>query len=216
MKSRAILRTLFLIVFLLLLVGTLILMLVIPPIEDARKREELGDPLAFVTSTARTPWAYATEEGNLSVRAEDCVGLTVLRVPEVVNGVTVTGVSAVFASALTGVERVILPSTVPEPTIDRFLASWTSLCEIVFREGCTSLNKASLKAEEQIEAIYLPASLEKLGWNFLREGDGSPTIYYAGTEEEFRRLGDDAARLEQKYTVVFETAVPTEWLESTK
>ncbi len=216
MKTKAIFRSLFTILFLLLLVGTVVLMLVIPPMEDARKREELGDPLAFVTSTARTPWAYVDAEGALRMYPEDCVGLTVLRIPEAVNGVTVTGVSAAFSHALTDVERIILPSTAPVPVIDRSLSSWSALRQLVFREGCADLSRASVKAVTQLEEIYLPKSIEKIGWHFLREGDGTPTVYYAGTEEEWLSLGADAKRVAGRYTMVYETSAPVEWIESTK
>lgn len=216
MKSRAILRTLFLIVFLLLLLGTLILMLVIPSIEDARKREELGDPLAFVTSTARTPWLYVNEEGRVDLYHDDCGRMTVLRVPECVNGITVTHLGDAFSKKLVTVERIILPSTVSAPGDIGSLSGWTALRQIAMREGCTDLTKMSLKASKHIEEVYLPKSLKTIGWNFLREGDGSPTIYYAGTEEEFLLLGGDAKRLKNSYTVVYETSIPNEWLESTK
>lgn len=216
MKTRAIFRSLFAILFLLLIVATVILMLVVPGREDARKREELGDPLAFVTSTARTPWAYVDEEGTLVVYPEDCAGLEVLRLPESVNGVTVTHVGNAFSTDLTFVKRVIFPSTVASPKVEYTLMGWTSLEELVLREGCTDLKQANVRASQSMESVYLPRSLEKIGWCFLSEGDGSPTVYYAGTEEEWQALGADARRISERYTVVCQTEPPTAWLENTK
>ena len=216
MKVRALLRTLFIPVFFLLLVGTVVYMLVSPEKEDARIREELGDPLAFVTDTARTPWASAEEDGTLHIYHEDCYGQAVLRLPESVNGITVTDVGNAFSTKLAAVERVILPATVTSPDFDNTLSGWTALRELLFREGCVDFQNLAVKASESLEAVYIPKSLERIGWTFLREGEGNPTLYYAGTEEEWLALGANATRLSNRYTVVFEAVPPAEWLESTK
>ena len=216
MKIRTLLRTAFSAVFLLLLVGTVVYMLTAPEREDERLREELGDPLAFVTDTARTPWVYANEDGTLRVYHEDCYHLTVLRLPEMVNGKPVSHVGNAFSTSLSNVERVIFPSGVTHPKVDNSLKKWTALKEVVFREGCVDLSDVTIYVGEGLEAVYLPKSLTVIGWHFMREGEGAPTIYYAGTEEEWAALGYHATRLAERYTVVFEAEVPTEWLENTK
>ena len=216
MKIRTLLRTAFSAVFLLLLVGTVVYMLTAPEREDERLREELGDPLAFVTDTARTPWVYANEDGTLRVYHEDCYHLTVLRLPEMVNGLPVSHLGNACSVALPNVERLIFPSGVTQPKFDGGLKKWTALAEVVFREGCVDLTGVALYAREGLEAVYLPRSLTTIGWHFMREGDGTPTLYYAGTEEEWVALGGHAKRLAERYTVVFEAEAPTEWLESTK
>ena len=209
-------RTVFLAVFFLLLVGTVVYMLTYPQKEDEKLREELGDPYAFVTDTSRTPWAYVGDDGVLRVYHEDCYHLTVLRLPEMVNGVAVSHVGNAFQLSLPRVERLILPAGVTQPKIDGTLKKWTALKEIVFREGCLDLTNVAMHVGEGLEAVYLPKSLSTIGWHFMREGDGNPTVYYAGTEEEWLALGFHAKRLSERYTVVFETEAPTEWLESTK
>ncbi len=209
-------RTVFLAVFFLLLVGTVVYMLTYPQKEDEKLREELGDPYAFVTDTARTPWAYVGDDGVLRVYPEDCYHLTVLRLPEMVNGKPVSHVGNAFSTSLPNVERLILPSGVAQPKIDRTLKKWTALKEVVFREGCVDLTDVTIYVGTGLEAVYLPKSLTVIGWHFMREGEGAPTIYYAGTEEEWAALGYHATRLAARYTVVFEAEVPTEWLENTK
>ena len=216
MKARVLFRTVFIVIFFLLLVGTTVYMLTAPEKEDARIREELGDPLAFVTDTARSPWIHVGEDGVPHVYHEDCIGFTVLRLPEVVNGVSVSHIGNAFQLAMPDVERLIFPSTVTHPRIDVSFIKWTSLKEIVFREGVQDMTSTLLYATDALEAIYFPKSLSALGWSVLREGEGNPTIYYAGTEEEWLALGSNAKRIAGKYTVVYETPVPEEWLESTK
>ena len=216
MKFRAIARIVFAALCVCLIVGATVAMFVLPRREADRIREEMKDPYAFVTETARTSWAYVGEDQTLSVAHEDCLNLTVFRLPEVVNGVTVSHLGNAFSQALPKVERVILPSTVAQPKIDSSLKKWSALREIGFREGCLDLSDVMLCAGEGLEAVYLPESLSSIGGSFLREGEGSPTIYYAGTEEKWQALGSQARRLNERYTVVFERDIPTEWLESTK
>ena len=162
MKIRTLLRTAFSAVFLLLLVGTVVYMLTAPAREDERLREELGDPLAFVTDTARTPWVYANEDGTLCVYHEDCYHLRVLRLPEMVNGLPVSHLGNACAVALPNAERLILPSSVTQPTTGSGLKKWSSLAEIVFREGCLDLSGVPLYVGEGLEAVYLPKSLSAI------------------------------------------------------
>ena len=156
------------------------------------------------------------DDGVLRVYPEDCYHLTVLRLPEMVNGKPVSHVGNAFSVSLPNVERVIVPSGVAQPKIDRTLKKWTALKEIVFREGCLDLSGVAIYVGEGLEAVYLPKSITTIGWGFMRNGEGAPTIYYAGTEEEWTALGYHATRLAEAYAVVFETEAPTEWLESTK
>lgn len=216
MKVRVQLRTFFAGIFFLLLIGTIVYMLVAPKREDARFREEMGDPFAFVTDTARSPWIYVGTDGVISVYHEDCVSFTVFRLPEVVNGVNTLHIGNAFFYALPGVERLILPSTIANPRIDISLSEWTSLKEVVFREGIQDVSSVSLCDYDTLEAVYFPKSLSSLGSGVLRDGAGTPTIYYAGTEMEWFALGASAAKLSREYTVVFETSAPEEWLDSTK
>ena len=216
MKIKAFLRASFSLLFLLLLIGTVVAMIVLPGMEADRIREEMGDPLAFVTTTARDPWICVDEEGKLDVYHDDCAGMTVLRVPESVNGVTVTKLGDAFSTKIDTLERIIFPATVACPEATSNFSKWTALQEVAFREGCTDLSKQKLSAKDGLTAVYLPASLEKIGGKLLAEGEGNPIVYYAGTEEEWLALGADALRITNRYTVVYETAIPTEWLESTK
>ena len=216
MKVRVLFRTAFAVIFFLLLVGTIFYMLKAPEKEDARIREELGDPLAFVTDTARSPWIYVGEDAVPVLYHEDCTGFKVFRLPEVVNGVCVSHIGNAFEYALPDVERLIIPSTVKSPRMSGFSSGWTSLKEVVFRDGIQDLRLVSLPALDRLEAIYLPKSLSGLGTSLLNKGEGNPVIYYAGTKEEWLAIGASASRLSEKYTVVFETSAPEEWFESTK
>ena len=216
MKVRAWFRTVFIVLFLLLLAGTVVYMLKAPEKEDARIREEMGDPVAFVTDTARSPWIHAWSDGVPKIYHEDCARFTVLRLPEMVNGVAVLHIGNTFEYALSHVERLILPSTMTHPGMNVSLADWTSLKEIVFREGIRDISGVCLSDVEALEAIYLPKSLSALRSNLLGDDTGNPTIYYAGTEEEWLALGAAAEKISQEHTMVFETSAPEEWLESTK
>lgn len=201
---------------LLLMLLTVTSYFVSPIIADARIREELGDPDAFVTDTARTPWAYASSEGVFSIQREECYDMQILRVPESVNGVTVTSLGNFFEKPLLRAERMILPGTVKDPDIYYRLSEWISLKELVIREGAEDISRLQIAALPSLEAVYIPRSTTKIGNVFLARGDGKPVVYYAGTEAEWDTLGKGAARLKEAFDVVFETAVPEKWIEETK
>ena len=216
MEKRAHFRSWAALAVLVLLLATVAAYFIAPLFADAKIREELGDPDAFVTDTARSPWAYVSEDGVFSICHDKCYGVRILRVPESVNGVTVTSLGKFFEKPFLQVERLILPGTVKNPDIYYRLSEWKSLKEVVFREGVEDVSRVQLMCLDSLEAVYIPASVTKIGNVFLYSGNGNPVIYYGGTQAQWDALDMGADRLEDKYTVVFETTVPPEWIEQTK
>ncbi len=215
-KKNSFLRASATIVALLLLLVTLVSYFVAPVLADARIRKELGDPDAFVTDTARTPWLYVDEAGVLMLTPENCVNLKVLRIPESINGIAVKNMNSLWRKPIASVKRLILPSNIKTPVLQVSLSDWVGLEEIVFREGCRNIANTTIEANEGLTAIYLPKTLAIIGPTFLAKGEGDPVLYYAGTEKEWRSLGPQGKRLSERYTVVFERSVPEEWIRETK
>jgi hypothetical protein len=61
-----------------------------------------------------------------------------------------------------------------------------------------------------LEAVYLPLSLKKIDKNFLKQE--GVTLYYAGSEAEWRSLGVNAKALAETGSVIFDTPLPA-WAE---
>lgn len=207
-RSRA--RRIAALAVLALLFATLFSYFIITPIKDARTRAMLGDPDAYVTDTARSPWIYADENGLVTLYPEHMGGMTEVVIPDAVNGVKVTGIAHSFGSlALKDVKVIVFPRhlTVNGEHMLYFL-QWNSVETLVFPEGVTDLSRLDILDNSSLKTIYFPSTFTGIYENSVRRCGESVTVYYAGTEAEWRALGKSAENLSKKCTVVFETPVP--------
>ena len=207
--KRRILQHIALACVLLLLVGTLLSYFIIPRISDAKTRRALAlDDGAFVTDTARSPWIYINEEGGVTVYGDRTVGMKTLVFPRAVNGIKVEKLEFVIVKS-SRIETVVIPKGLQAKNFLNWrLRDLTSLKTLILEEGVDDLTGCSAGSLPTLTAVYLPRSLTKIPSNLLKD-DATATLYYAGTEEEWRALGDAAGKLLKKHTVVFETPVPT-------
>ena len=189
----------------LLLVGTFLSFFIAPHIKDARTRRTLGLPDdAFVTDTARSTWVYVNDEGGMTLYADRMIGMNTLRIPLAVNGVQSKQLLSVLGDAKS-LHTLIVPVGVVAKNFVRWpLRELTELKTVVFEDGFLDLSDCTTGSLVSLEAIYLPRSVEKISSRFVKD-EADVTVYYAGTEEEWRALGTGAEKLAKNHTVVFET-----------
>lgn len=200
---------------LLLLLGTLCSFGIEPLISDARTRRALGDPDAYVTDTRRTPWISIDPDGCIRLYPEKMIGKKTLIIPDAVDGVKVTGRDAVAVFSLAeSVQTIVFPKSFSVSSPDSktgifWFGRRENLEVIAFEEGAGDLTGVAIYALPALKAVYLPKSATGLyPWSF-KECAEDVTVYYAGTEEEWTALGTFAKNVSKKYTVVFETPVPS-------
>ena len=187
----------------LLLVGTFLSFFIAPHIKDARTRRTLGLPDdAFVTDTARSTWVYINEKGEATLFGDRMIGVKTLYIPSAVNGIALEKILYVYNKPQ-GVEVVVFPSTLDISSSIYYFRKWEDLKILVFEEDMQVLEGGAVLDFPALEAIYLPRSIKKIHSSFLKQEN--ITIYYAGTEEEWRALGTGAEKLAKNHTVVFET-----------
>lgn len=193
-----------------LLVGTLLSYFIITPVRDARTRAMLGDPDAYVTDTARSPWIYADENGTVTLYPEHMGGMTELVIPDAVNGVKVTGFShSLSGRYLSKVKVFAFPSDFSANGEEMLSVHDCATVEtLVFPEGVTDLSMLDIADAPSLKEIYFPTTLASICTYCVRRCGENVTVYYAGTEAEWRALGQSAENLSKKCTVVFETPVP--------
>ena len=193
-----------------LLIATLLSYFIITPIKDAKTRAMLGDPDAFVTDTARSPWIYADENGLITLYPEHMLGITELVIPDAVNGVKVTGMKySVGTASAKGIKTIVFP---PGLTVNdehmMYFRRWEELETLVFSEGITDLTKLDILELPALKAIYFPSTFAGVYDYCVRYCGEDLTIYYAGTEEEWLAIGNCTKILSGKCPVVFNTPVP--------
>lgn len=194
---------------LLLLLGTLLSFVIAPRIQDARTREMLGDPDAYVTDTKRSPWITVDETGMATLYTENMVGMTELVIPDAVNGVKVTGIDKEVAHLqVDKIKTIVFPAGIAVREHNVCFQKWQGLEIIVFSEGITDLSKLVVSRHPSLRAVYIPRSCTALCPNPIRDCGDHVTVYYAGNEEEWVALGDAAARLSKTHVVIFNTPVP--------
>ena len=200
-------------ILLFMLLGTVFSFFVSPYIADARVREQLGDPDAYVTDTVRDPWIYVTEAGEMRLFPEYLIGKETLIIPDAVNGVASTQID--FSRPLpvaSDVRTIVFPKSFSMNGDDEnkifWFRSWESLEVIAFAEGAKDLSGVAIYDMPALRAVYLPKSMTGMYPWTLSECGPDVIVYYAGTEEEFWALGRFATAVSEKYPVVFETPVP--------
>ena len=201
-RTRKGLRIAAAVTVLLLIFGTLSSYFLPPALPDEFKD---GLPAGYTaSSSARDAWLSVDADGVARVHPERCVYKRELVIPEVVNGMKVTGFYCNTEERAPWIEKITFAATIE--TMDSFpLYKWSGLREIVFKEGTRDLSKTYLFTKENLKKLVLPASLEALNGNFLTKGSPDLVIYFGGTEAEWQALGAGATRLSEKYTVVFES-----------
>lgn len=190
---------------LVLILATLLSFFVAPPIKDAITRRTLGLPAdAFVTDTARDPWIYVNDEGEIFFHFDMAPTRTEFVLPDAVNGVRL---KRFVGGSKANVKRITMPKylTVNEEMV--YMQPWSYLETIVFPEGVEDISSLSIYDMPVLTAVYLPRSLKKIYKSIFR-GCDSVVLYYAGTEEEWLAKGDDARELYGKRQMVFSVAAP--------
>lgn len=208
--KRRVLQRVSLLCVLLLLAGTFLSFFIAPHVRDARTRRTLGLPDdAFVTDTARSTWVYVNDAGDMTLYADRMIGMKTLRIPLAVNGVRSAQLLTVLGDSKS-VETLIVPVGVVAKKFVRWpLRELTALKTLVFDDGFEDLTDCSTGSLVFLEEIYLPKSIKKVQSRLVKDG-AAVTVYYAGTEEEWRALGEGAEKLAKNHTVVFETPYASE------
>ena len=190
---------------LLLLVGTFLSFFIAPRIADAQARKKYGlSDDAFVTDTARSPWVYIDEAGQITLYGDKMVGMTTLRIPNAVNGIASVKLGFILSDCRS-IQTVIIPRTVvAKDFVNWRLRDFSALETLVLEEGVTDLSGCSTGSLAALRAIYIPRSAQSIPSALIKEG-AAVTVYYAGTEEEWLALGKGAEAILARYTVVFET-----------
>lgn len=194
----------------LLLVGTFLSYFITPALSDARTKRELGlSDDAVVTDTARSPWIYVNEGGSARLYGDKMIGITQLCIPNAVNGVLLKKVLFAY-DVPSEVETVVLPCTMDHTNSMKEFHDWKGLKTIVFAEGTTDLSECGITDMPALEEIYIPSSVTCIDGNFMQmEG---VTVFFAGTEQAWLAMGENAETLAKAHTVVYETPLP-DWVE---
>lgn len=161
-----------------------------------------GLPEGYTASTsARDGWLSVDAEGVARVHPERCVYKRELVIPEVINGIQVTGFYCDFENSAPWIEKITFAATME--TVGEFpLHKWSGLREIVFKEGTKDLSNTYLGTKSSLEKLVIPASVTSLRYELVNAPE-SLVIHFGGTEEEWAALGQGAKHLSEKYTVVF-------------
>lgn len=160
---------------------------------------------SLVSDSARTPWLSATKDGRVRVHSEQCVYLRELVIPEVVNGIVVTGFQGIPEGRKPSwIKKITLPQTMRSMGEFPF-HEWSGLEEIVFKEGIEDLSKMHIGTKENLKKLVLPSTVKSLRGGFLGETPSDLVIHFGGTEEEWLALGKEAKTLAEKYTVIYES-----------
>ena len=202
-KGKRILRAVFGVIMSALFFLSIVAFFVMPTIRDREAREMLGDPDAFVTDTARDSWIFVDEGGVAAVYADRCFGKEELTIPSAVNGVAVTGFDFRYKAKPVWVKKITFPPTLR--SIETYLfASWDGIEEIVFEDGIEDLSNLSIGQRERLDRLVLPRSVKKINKGIFSYKDHCVKVCYAGTEEEWLAIGDSAAYIAERYTMVYE------------
>lgn len=162
-----------------------------------------GLPEGYTASTsARDGWLSVDAEGVARVHPDRCVYKRELVIPEVINGIKVTGFYCDLENSAPWIEKITFAATME--TVGEFpLHKWSGLREIVFKDGIRDLSDTYLGNKKNLKKLVIPASVTALRQDFLLSGAEDLVVHFGGTEEEWAALGQGATRLSEKYTVVF-------------
>ncbi len=199
-RTRKGLCTVAAVAVLLLILGT-VASYFLPPELPSEFKDGLPEGYT-ASSSARDGWLSVDADGVARVHPERCVYKRELVIPEVVNGIKVTGFYCNTAESAPWIEKITFAATIEE--MGEFpLHMWSGLREIVFKEGTKDLSKTYLGNKKNLTKLVIPASVTTLRHDFLLSGAEDLVIYFGGTETEWQALGKGAARLSENYTVVF-------------
>ena len=191
----------------LLFFATLLSYFIIPRILDARTRRALGDENAYVTGSARSPWISVDAEGLVTLYPEYTVGMSVLVIPDAVDGVRVTGGNAM--RGWQGVKVLVLPAGYGGTHMEvHALRSWEDLETLILPEGLTDLSKLDPVGCTSLRTMYLPTTIKEMHPYVAMDFPEGAEIYYAGSAEKFATLGKWATLLANRCQIVYNTPVP--------
>lgn len=184
---------------------TLLSFFIAPPIKDAITRKNLGLPDdAFVTDTARDPWIYVNEKGELYLNFDKTPTVTEVVLPDAVNGVRL---KRFVGGSHANIKKLTMPKYLTVNEEMTYMQTWDYLETIIFPEGVEDISKLDVFGMPVLTAVYLPRSLKSIYGDIFRRCEDA-TLYYAGTEEEWLAMGKSARELLAKRRIVFETPVP--------
>ena len=185
--------------------ATLLSFFVVPPIKDAMTRKKLGLPAdAYVTDTARAPWIYVNEVGEIYLHPEMAPTVTEMVLPDAVNGVRL---KRFVGGSRANIKKLTMPKYLTVNEQMTYMQTWDHLETIIFPEGVEDISKLDVFGMPVLAAVYLPRSLKSIYGDIFRRCENA-TLYYAGTEEEWLAMGKSAKELLAKRRIVFETPVP--------
>ena len=98
-------------------------------------------------------------------------------------------------SQYTGNETLTIPSNIR--TIKRLAFEGSLFKTVIIREGCEVIQGLAFKQMPNLESVYLPKSLIRLGLTLFLKCKNIKTIYYPGTKEEFESI--EGASLKDQY-----------------
>lgn len=193
---------------LLLMAGTFLSFFIAPVIEDARVRDALGDPNATVTDTARSPWIYTGEDENIMLYPDKVPFRETLVIPTITNG-NYNRRFAIVPCIPMRIKTLVMPQylNLALDTKNGLCHGWLTLERMVFPEGTTNiLHHIRIGNTPALKEIYFPASITRAPWVSVRDDVAEQlTIHYAGTEEAWLALGENAKTLAETYTMRYES-----------
>ena len=136
----------------------LILLTVISYFLPASLPDEYKDGLPegyLATDSARSPWLSVDADGTARVHPERCVHKKEIVIPEVINGVKVTGYYCDLETPAPWVEKITFAATIDKMS-DFPVHRWTGLKEIVFKDGVTDLSSTYLGTKASLEKLVIP------------------------------------------------------------
>lgn len=130
---------------------------------------------------------FTVENGILFFDESLYSGSEELTVPEMVDGMAVTGISENCFADCDNLTTIILPKTV---TVigDHAFAGCDALRGIYIPNGVLSIGAGAMAQCPSLEAVYLPGSLSEIGEGCLDDCDGLQYILFDGTYAQWRDL----------------------------
>lgn len=192
---------------LLLMAGTFLSFFIAPVLEDARVRDALGDPNATVTDTARSPWIYTSQQSVFRLYPDKIPFADTVVVPDVTNGYPNKSFSYPGFMVLR-IQTLVLPKTVTFFAVPKGLChNWIALERVVLSDGIEEVPAMNFGNAPALREVYFPASITRAPWVSVWDDVAEQlTIHYAGTEEAWLALGENAKTLAETYTMCYESA----------
>lgn len=211
-KRKTVAPLVFSAVCLLLVVGWLVYAVVSPVLLQRQAEKLLGREDVVATDSLHTPWLYVAPDGVIHIKRERLRGASIL-LPDVMDGVKVTGAVSTTGGAAYGIEEISFPSDID--SMELWHEHYPDLGRVIFRDGVALDKQFTLRrmtSQTGIE-VYLPREIAELDSDAFRGSHADTVILYEGTEQEWLAYGAEAEELAATYTVRYESTPDAKKIE---